>query len=134
MTSAAGPNATAAATSAPSDAKGTEKAATRSKISFHKLDVHTHILPEQIPDFKKMFGYGDWIHLDHHTSCKAKMMKGNEFFREIEGRKAAVLTSSLQTRRFLLAENCYRAAPRIKDNERTGVTVQVQRGDLQSPG
>lgn len=53
-----------------------------------------------------MFGYGEWIHLDHHTSCRAKMMKGNEFFREIE-------------------ENCYRADPRIKDCDKTGVTVQV---------
>jgi hypothetical protein len=24
------------------------------------IDVHTHILPKEIPDYKKKFGYGEW--------------------------------------------------------------------------
>lgn len=50
---------------------------------MHKLDMHTHILPEQIPDFAKKFGYGDFIQLDHHREGFARMMKGGVFFREI---------------------------------------------------
>ena len=50
---------------------------------MHKLDMHTHILPEQIPDFAAKFGYGDFIQLDHHREGFARMMKGGVFFREI---------------------------------------------------
>lgn len=49
-----------------------------------KIDMHTHLLPERLPDFGKQFGYGDFIHLDHHRPGYARMMKGNHFFREIE--------------------------------------------------
>ncbi len=45
--------------------------------------MHTHILPKELPDFSKKFGYGDFIHLDHHRAGYARMMKGNTFFREI---------------------------------------------------
>lgn len=47
------------------------------------IDSHTHIIPKNIPDFSKKFGYGDFIMLDHHTSGKAWMMQGNKRFREI---------------------------------------------------
>jgi len=30
------------------------------------IDIHTHIIPENLPDFKKKFGYGGFISLDHH--------------------------------------------------------------------
>lgn len=48
-----------------------------------KIDMHTHIIPERLPRFAEKFGYGDFIFLEHHEQGKAKMMKGNEFFREI---------------------------------------------------
>jgi len=48
------------------------------------IDIHTHIIPEHVPDYAKKFGYGDFIHLDHHKPCCARMMKGDKFFREIE--------------------------------------------------
>ena len=48
------------------------------------IDIHTHILPENIPDFKSKFGYGGFIHLDHHKPCCARMMKDDKFFREVE--------------------------------------------------
>jgi aminocarboxymuconate-semialdehyde decarboxylase len=48
------------------------------------IDIHTHIIPEHVPDFTKKFGYGDFIRLEHHKPCCARMMKGDKFFREIE--------------------------------------------------
>jgi aminocarboxymuconate-semialdehyde decarboxylase len=47
------------------------------------IDTHTHIIPKDIPDFRKKFGYGDFITLDHHVSGKAWMMQGEKRFREI---------------------------------------------------
>ena len=50
-----------------------------------KIDLHTHIIPPDIPNYAKKFGYGDFIHLDHDpTTCTACMMKGPERFRVIE--------------------------------------------------
>lgn len=48
------------------------------------VDIHTHILPENIPDFGRRFGYGGFIHLDHHRPGCARMMKDDRFFREVE--------------------------------------------------
>jgi len=70
------------------------------------IDIHTHILPEKIPDFAKKFGYGDFIHLDHHKAGCARMMKGDRFFREIQS-------------------NCWDSKMRIHDCKQAGVDVQV---------
>lgn len=48
-----------------------------------KIDMHTHLLPERLPNFADKFGYGDFIHLVHRRPGFADMMKGNAFFREI---------------------------------------------------
>ncbi|TAF66696.1 MAG: amidohydrolase [Cytophagales bacterium] len=48
------------------------------------VDIHTHILPEHIPNFKSKFGYGGFIHLDHHRPCRARMMIDDKFFREVQ--------------------------------------------------
>lgn len=49
-----------------------------------KLDMHTHILPEKLPNFAERFGYGDFIHLaPSERPGFARMMKGDVFFREI---------------------------------------------------
>eukprot|EP00457_Paulinella_chromatophora_P007657 gb/GEZN01007681.1/.p1 GENE.gb/GEZN01007681.1/~~gb/GEZN01007681.1/.p1 ORF type:complete len:434 (+),score=78.00 gb/GEZN01007681.1/:37-1338(+) len=73
---------------------------------LRRLDLHTHILPEHFPDLNKRYGYGEFIRLEHHQSNKAKMFKGDKFFREVD-------------------EACYRPEARIRDMDKTGVTVQV---------
>lgn len=72
-----------------------------------KIDVHTHILPRDIPRWKEKFGYGGFITLDHHKPCRARMMKDDgHFFREIE-------------------DNCWSAEKRIEESDAFGVSVQV---------
>jgi aminocarboxymuconate-semialdehyde decarboxylase len=70
------------------------------------IDIHTHILPENIPIWKNDFGYGGFIHLEHHKPCCARMMKDNKFFREIE-------------------DNCWSDETRIKECNHHQVDVQV---------
>lgn len=48
-----------------------------------KIDSHTHIIPKKLPNWTEKFGYGDFIYLQHHKKGTAKMMRGNQFFREI---------------------------------------------------
>jgi aminocarboxymuconate-semialdehyde decarboxylase len=48
-----------------------------------KIDTHTHIMPKHLPDWSKKFGYGSFIHLDHHRDGFARMMQGEKFFREV---------------------------------------------------
>jgi aminocarboxymuconate-semialdehyde decarboxylase len=49
-----------------------------------KIDTHTHIIPKKLPNWSEKFGYGDFIYLQHHKKGSAKMMRGNQFFREIK--------------------------------------------------
>lgn len=71
------------------------------------IDIHTHILPENIPNWKEKFGYGGFIQLDHHKSCCARMIRDDgKFFREIE-------------------DNCWSADTRIKECDTQDVHVQV---------
>ncbi|HSK73573.1 MAG TPA: amidohydrolase family protein, partial [Pyrinomonadaceae bacterium] len=72
-----------------------------------KIDIHTHILPRDIPKWKEKFGYGGFITLEHHKPCAARMLKDDgKFFREIE-------------------DNCWSAEKRIEECEKFGVCVQV---------
>jgi len=48
---------------------------------FFSIDIHTHILPENIPDFGAKYGYRGFIHLDHHKPGCARMMMDDKFFR-----------------------------------------------------
>lgn len=70
------------------------------------IDIHTHIIPEHLPDFSKKFGYDDFIRLDHHKPCCARMMKGDKFFREI-------------------SDNCWSAEKRMEECTSHKVNVQV---------
>lgn len=71
-----------------------------------KIDSHTHILPKKLPNWSEKFGYGDFIYLQHHKKGYAKMMRGNQFFREI-------------------AENCWNPKLRISEYEKFHTQVQV---------
>ena len=72
-----------------------------------KIDIHTHILPKEIPRWKDKFGYGGFIQLEHHRPCRARMIKDNgHFFREVE-------------------DNCWSAERRIEECDGFGVNVQV---------
>jgi len=71
-----------------------------------KIDIHTHIIPEHLPNFKEKFGYGGFISLDHHKPCCAKMMIDDRFFREIQ-------------------DNCWSPETRIKECDHHHVDVQV---------
>lgn len=71
------------------------------------IDIHTHILPEHIPNWKEKFGYGGFIQLDHHKPCCARMMLDTgKFFREIE-------------------DNCWSAEKRMHECDHHHVDVQV---------
>ena len=70
------------------------------------IDIHTHILPENIPNFREKFGYGGFVSLEHHKPCCAKMMMDDKFFREV-------------------GDNCWSDEVRIKECDEQGVDVQV---------
>lgn len=63
-------------------------------------------MPEKIPNWFEKFGYGEFIHLEHHKPCCARMIKGDTFFREIES-------------------NCWSPKERLLDMENTNIDIQV---------
>ena len=71
-----------------------------------KIDIHTHIIPENWPDFESKFGYGGWISLDHYKKNEARMIKDGKSFRIIEC-------------------NCWDPLVRIDECKKTNVDVQV---------
>lgn len=71
-----------------------------------KIDIHTHIIPENIPDFKAKFGYGGFVTLDHHKPKCARMMIDDKFFRQI-------------------MDNNWSPEARMQDCDTHGVHVQV---------
>jgi len=70
------------------------------------LDIHTHIMPEKIPNWFQKFGYGEFIHLEHHKPCCARMIKGDKVFREVE-------------------QNCWDTSVRMKEMDADSVGMQV---------
>ena len=77
-------------------------------VELLTIDIHTHILPPEIPKFKDRFGYSGFIELHHHKNCCGADMVSDEgkFFRSI-------------------ATNCYMPEPRIEECDKSQVDVQV---------
>jgi aminocarboxymuconate-semialdehyde decarboxylase len=72
-----------------------------------KVDIHTHVLPPELPNFKERFGYGGFIALDRLDSCRARMIRDDgTFFREV-------------------TDNCWSVERRLAESEDCGVDVQV---------
>ncbi|CAN7951352.1 unnamed protein product, partial [Ixodes pacificus] len=75
--------------------------------SRHKIDLHTHILPDKWPDLKERYGYGGWITMEPECRGHAVMKYDDgRFFRRVE-------------------PNCWSPEDRIADMDRTGVTIQA---------
>ena len=71
-----------------------------------KIDVHTHILPERLPDFRKLPGGERFVQIEHHAPGRARMIVNNSLFREIES-------------------NSWSVEARLADCDAAGVDVQV---------
>ena len=63
-------------------------------------------MPGDMPRWSQKFGYGGFIHLDHHKPCCARMMQDDKFFREVE-------------------DNCWDAEARLRDCGHHHVDMQV---------
>jgi aminocarboxymuconate-semialdehyde decarboxylase len=71
-----------------------------------KIDLHTHILPENLPDLTERYGTPGFIQLDHHAPGCARMTLDGALFREIQ-------------------DNCWDPRRRLEDCAETHVDVQV---------
>ncbi|MEP6946065.1 MAG: amidohydrolase family protein [Acidobacteriota bacterium] len=72
-----------------------------------KIDIHTHILPKDIPSWKQKFGYGGFISLDHYRPCCARMVRDDgKAFRDVD-------------------ENCWSPEKRIEECDAAGIRLQV---------
>ncbi|HLF20745.1 MAG TPA: amidohydrolase family protein [Bacteroidota bacterium] len=73
---------------------------------FHKIDIHTHILPKKFPDWSKKFGYSGFVKLEHHQRGCARMLIDGNLFREVQ-------------------QNCWDPEVRLRECDRHSVQVQV---------
>lgn len=71
-----------------------------------KIDIHTHIIPEKIPNFSKKFGYEGFVSMLNKTSKEADMMIFGEKFRTIKC-------------------NCWSAKNRLQDMRKYQIDIQV---------
>lgn len=70
------------------------------------IDVHTHILPAELPDLAARYGYGGFVAIERHGAGCARMHIDGRPFRTIEA-------------------NCWDPAERLAECDATGVDVQV---------
>ena len=71
-----------------------------------KIDVHTHILPETLPDFRNSPGGERFVRIEHHAPGRARMVVNGSVFREIQS-------------------NNWDVEARLADCEAAGVGAQV---------
>lgn len=74
------------------------------------IDIHTHIIPEQLPQFAARKGNVPHLALEHSTNCNghrcARIMQDGALFREIQA-------------------NCWDPAVRLQECDRAGINIQV---------
>jgi len=71
-----------------------------------RIDLHTHILPENWPDLRERYGADGFLSIEHTEPGRATLWKDGCRFREI-------------------GDNCWDPARRIEDCDRAGVDMQV---------
>lgn len=71
-----------------------------------KIDVHTHVLPENWPNLKEKYGCGGFVQIEHHAPGCARLIRDGELFREIRA-------------------NCWDPDARLRECDAHGVDVQV---------
>ncbi|WP_442600785.1 amidohydrolase family protein [Paenibacillus sp. KN14-4R] len=71
-----------------------------------RVDFHTHIIPEQLPDFASKFGGNRWPTIEKTCSCGANIMVEGNVFRQI-------------------TDQCWDSNKRIEDMVSEGVDMQV---------
>jgi aminocarboxymuconate-semialdehyde decarboxylase len=71
-----------------------------------RVDFHTHIIPEDIPNFAEKFGGERWPTLEKTCSCGANIMVAGKVFREV-------------------TDQVWDPEKRIKDMDEEGVDIQV---------
>ncbi len=70
------------------------------------VDIHCHVLPAELPNFSKQFGYGNFISYRKREDNCIDMMQGEKFFRTVE-------------------PNLFDTSVRLKEADRDNVKVQV---------
>ena len=73
---------------------------------MRRIDIHTHIIPRDLPDLAERYGYGGFISLAHCDRCSADMVRDGERFRTI-------------------LHNCWDPEVRIAECDASGVSTQV---------
>jgi aminocarboxymuconate-semialdehyde decarboxylase len=73
---------------------------------MQKIDIHTHILPKHLPDFKAKYGYGGFVNIEHHQPGCGRMMIDGKHFRDVK-------------------ENLWEPSVRLRECDENGVDVQV---------
>jgi aminocarboxymuconate-semialdehyde decarboxylase len=71
-----------------------------------RIDLHTHVVPAGWEDWATRFGGGRWPRLVAKDACRATIMTGDQFFRDVDDRS-------------------WEPARRLEDMDRLGVDVQV---------
>lgn len=72
---------------------------------MRKIDIHTHILPDNLPDLSTRYGYDGFVALECHGGC-GRMIRNGQLFREVDA-------------------NCWQPEIRLAECQAEGVDIQV---------